>query len=1205
MAVVILAALTLPWWMRALLAAAQKPAGIRYSRYERIGYSRFAVHDLRLEREGVVVTVRRAEVDTPLVWGWREFKRTQTPVVASGWRVEIKSEKKKTEPDPQAGWEQLRGTLLKIADALERWAPEIRAERGEVVFDGGPLSVEKTAWRDRTLTVENLGWRGKVVRGSAAFPKGKIIDLKLNGLAGRAEVALHSEEHVIDGKGKWAGQPVTLHAVFGERGWLPNEAQVTAENWSVDARELKLQEGYSRFRGTGRLNWKKDGFVVDVAANGEPIGEAPKFEITLHGRGDLDTFTLETLHATVPGLDLNLSEAVRLSRDAQLLSGPSRLALRADLAAQPWFPGSGKVAGELLVRPGPDATPEMDARLFADSLVIGRFAVPRVEVTGKLKWPRVEAFSARMVFGTGEQLSLVGAADLQKKTIESARLEGAVKSVTLKTLSKATPDFGEAKVSAQIEGSWKNPSYRGSVHLSALRLAPLRTSTVDVNGEGEGSVVRSVNATITAGESRIVIVGSVDPASATINALRIQKGTTTWLGLENPARVLWQSGISLAPSVLAGEAGRIEATGVWAPRGEVRLLVKDFSSNWLGEWLDVKHLDSTIGLLDISARWTEKAPMEFSVNANASVDIAQRGPVQLFAKASGGKDGVVLEQLRVLESNQEALIANGRIGVIVRPHSQPSYELLSAGPLELTANTRPDAPFWSYLRDAAGIIVESPELNLALSGKVADPHGVVTLRVPKAALDPKRFKAKTPTAEGLEVMVKLDQKLVLVEKLSASVDGQLVTGAGQLPLDQETLGQIREASWRKLLPKISARVSLPRVDLTAVSLYAPTLVAPKGILSAEVAVEKGDVNGYVRIDDAGTRPLGPLGVLQNVKADLSLKKRKLEVRTLDAKMGGQLITVKGSASLSEDGEPKFEFTARGENLPFVRQVGLLLRGDLDLKLSSGEGGNGIVTGKVNLRQSLFSTDVRDLMPRGGGGGSAGRPPFFAVEQAPFSAWKLDVDLSGDRFMRIRTPVFNGLASMKFHLGNILGEPRATGQAVIDEGVVMLPFANFTLQQGSVRLTEENPYEPALFITGTSRRYGYDLRLEVNGSASAPELKFSSSPPLDSEQILLLVMAGETPNDEVTYSSGQRAVKFGEFIGKSLFSSISGDSGQQRLEISSGEKISRQGRETYEVEYRLGERWALIGEYDEFDDYNAGLKWRALKDDPRKGKDAKK
>jgi translocation and assembly module TamB len=51
---------------------------------------------------------------------------------------------------------------------------------------------------------------------------------------------------------------------------------------------------------------------------------------------------------------------------------------------------------------------------------------------------------------------------------------------------------------------------------------------------------------------------------------------------------------------------------------------------------------------------------------------------------------------------------------------------------------------------------------------------------------------------------------------------------------------------------------------------------------------------------------------------------------------------------------------------------------------------------------------------------------------------------------------------------------------------------------------------------------------------------------------------------------------------------------------SGEQVSRQGRETYEIEYKLGEHWSLVGEYDEFDSYNAGIKWRIYSQEAPRG-----
>jgi translocation and assembly module TamB len=69
---------------------------------------------------------------------------------------------------------------------------------------------------------------------------------------------------------------------------------------------------------------------------------------------------------------------------------------------------------------------------------------------------------------------------------------------------------------------------------------------------------------------------------------------------------------------------------------------------------------------------------------------------------------------------------------------------------------------------------------------------------------------------------------------------------------------------------------------------------------------------------------------------------------------------------------------------------------------------------------------------------------------------------------------------------------------------------------------------------------------------------------------------------------------GAYLGQGLFQG----SGSSRLGIISGQQISVKGRPTYEVDYRLNDRWSLVGEYDQFDEYNADVKWRVF----RRGKD---
>jgi translocation and assembly module TamB len=205
---------------------------------------------------------------------------------------------------------------------------------------------------------------------------------------------------------------------------------------------------------------------------------------------------------------------------------------------------------------------------------------------------------------------------------------------------------------------------------------------------------------------------------------------------------------------------------------------------------------------------------------------------------------------------------------------------------------------------------------------------------------------------------------------------------------------------------------------------------------------------------------------------------------------------------------------------------------------------------------------------------------------------LDVHVSGERALKVRSTLFNGEISTTLHLEGTLKDPIALGDVKIDSGVVRFPFANLDVKQGLITLTSADPYRPHLAISGASKQFGYDLRMEVSGTADAPVLQFSSTPPLSSEQILLLVTAGQLPSGGYTLSTQQKAETFGMFLGRDLLSRLGfGDQTQQRLIIHSAEEISETGKPTYSVEYKLNDRWSVVGEYDRFGDFNAGVKWQ--------------
>jgi hypothetical protein len=102
-------------------------------------------------------------------------------------------------------------------------------------------------------------------------------------------------------------------------------------------------------------------------------------------------------------------------------------------------------------------------------------------------------------------------------------------------------------------------------------------------------------------------------------------------------------------------------------------------------------------------------------------------------------------------------------------------------------------------------------------------------------------------------------------------------------------------------------------------------------------------------------------------------------------------------------------------------------------------------------------------------------------------------------------------------------------------------------------------------------------------------------------VLLMVMTGAAPSNEVNKSATQRMASIGYFLGSSLLGSLGSDAADpDRLTITSGEKVtredvSREREETLAAEYKLSERWSVMVEKNEFAEFNAGLKWRIFRD----------
>ncbi len=1192
-ACVVVALAALPWWLGAALGAAGPRFGATFETYQKIGYTRFALTDVKVVRPGLEVNASRVEVGTPLLW---LFKRPGEVEVWS-WSVTTAPVDDGAEDDKTEGWVPLRERLEEVVSQLERWLPPARAGAGEIAWPGGELRVSGAVWtpdEPTRLTLSALSWREQVA------------DVEVKRLAGAAtlvaeahaadeawDISVESDGPRLSARGRWWGQPVVATARFEEEGWLPAEARVEASGWTLPASRLRLDSVYQEIAGRARIDWSDEGFSLDAQAAGQPVdgGEAPPLNVVLRGAGGLDRLTIERLDVQVPGVDGRLSEPMVIGHDGRLESGESRFDLVVDLGKQRWFAGSGRVSGVARVTPRDDGLPLVNATLTSDGATVAEWTASKAAVEASLDWPMLSVETATVMLAGGDELTLSGRGDVQKRSLENGRVHARVSRATAERWLPDDSSFETLEMNATASGEWPTITHEGGARATGLRAGPLKPLALDVEWKGEGAVLSRVTLDATAGSTRVRASGAVGEDAARIEELSFTQDGAERLKLTEPVRVQWAPSLALGELRMTGTDGLIAGRLAWGGAGAVELEVKGFESVWLSELVELPKTAWSVTSLALTGRWDE-GPLMFKAEGAGVLHLEGQRSAEVAFSAQGDGNGLRLEALRASMEQRVVARAEGNLPVTVHPAQTPVLRIDERGALALDAATEPHAFFWEQLSSLVGLAIIDPQVRIVVGGTAREPVGEATVNVAKLTADREGRLRAVPDIEWLDARVTADRAGVALDAFTMKVAGQTIHASGRLPVEQ--WAALLEDPLALARSQGQARIHIPDAEVAALARYAPAYLAPTGRLEVDVSLRRGgELEGVIRLKDAASRPLGPLGTLQAIGAEIVLSGRTVEFKELRASAGGQPVTLSGTVALPKGGEPKLNLTLRGERLPFVRQAGMLMRGDLDLRIVTGEDNLTRITGTTRLRESFFLMDVRALIPAGGPRSAPGRrPPYFSVDVLPFSDWLLDVAVDGDRFMRLRTPVFNGLTSARFRLGGTLGEPRAVGEAVVNEGRVLLPFATFEVRQGDVRLTETNPYEPRIALIGTSRRFGYDLRMELRGTAAKPELTFTSTPPLESEQVLLMVMTGETPQNEVSYSGRERATRLGAYLGQSLLRQLGGDpEATERLSISVGERISRQGRETYNAEYRLSPRWSLVGEYDEFDEYNVGVKWR--------------
>jgi translocation and assembly module TamB len=1211
----LLLVISLPLWFPWILSPIGARYGLTYSDYERLGYGRFALQNAVLEEEAFQFKARRIESAGPTAWLWHHYTRGTNDhplyLEVEGWEIRVAERELERDGSLHETVQEIESML----PTLQSWLPRAVLTNGVIRFGTNELHLPQVVWDSGALTGQLLWPRlphAAWVQAQLEPGEPNLIDIRVPDLDATLSLIVVAGTNLVDVSGnvQWQASRLEMTARFGPEGWLPQTANARAPSFRIPAEELQL-EGYEEIAGSFSGHWEKGAYKVELSAAAQPRAAEswPPVEVLLQATGDLDRARLEELTIELPWVSLAVSYPVEVDYAGELLSEEAELNVRADLGRQPWVEADGQIQGQIFLERRPDTYPEAVFRLAGTNLQAFELDAEQASVRGRMIWPVLEAEEALVTLTNGAMARASGVVNLTNRVVQGGRLE--FEGHAGEQFLPEGFSYQRALVSAEISGPFDRLEHAGSARIAGIQWDPLAPLELRAQWRGAHGFIEQFDADLTAPDATLALAGSANidtnRADVRLSTLTLANPAGQALSLDQPtaarfhlldraadAPAQWR--VELDEFLWSGPAGRLFAAGeiAWPDRGLLRAELDQLDLRVFDPLLETSVPAVWIDVLRLRGEW-EEGPARVVLDGTATLARGERTPVSIELETAMDERGLWIQRLTGTSGNEVVVSGRGFLPVTLEPqHEEAPWRLRSEEQIDFRASTRPHPDFWERIASLLRARFYDPSIELAVAGTLQEPLARLRADVREVVFLAEQPEQPVPRVEDLFVRLDVTRDRINLYGLEMLIERQPLNAHGTLPLGTNYT-TIREwLDWRKGTGELLIR----NARIAPFARLFPEYVTPQGVIDVRLALAPGgQLQGELNIADAALRPFLPVGSVQDIQAAILFQGDHVQIRTLSGLVGGEPIAVEGRADLSKQqpatGWPLFSLKVRGANVPLVREPELIVRSDLAIDISNLSSEMPLVSGVINLRDSFFLSDLSMLIP-GRVARPERRPPYFSVEAEPFARWPIKLEVRGDQFMRVRSPIFRGEVSAAFQLNGTLREPRALGSARIDSGLIQFPFANLRVDQGLVTLTSEDPYRPDLFVLASSRTYGYDVRMEMTGKADDPVLEFSSTPPLSSEEIVLMLTTGELPREQGRFSSQQRAGRLALFLGRNILQRFgAGDEAAERLTIRSGEHLAEQGGQTYYLEYRLTDRFSLVGEYDRFNDLNAGVKWRVF------------
>ena len=485
-------------------------------------------------------------------------------------------------------------------------------------------------------------------------------------------------------------------------------------------------------------------------------------------------------------------------------------------------------------------------------------------------------------------------------------------------------------------------------------------------------------------------------------------------------------------------------------------------------------------------------------------------------------------------------LANGRVttdaavtgGGGLRLTANGSAGLSSAGPLDLTVALR-SVPLALANGFSPGLGAQGTlQGDAKLGGTIAAPTGSYTLRVTSLSTAATR-SAGVPAAQ-IESRGQLQGDRVSTDTVVTAARGLRVTARGTVPLGSGNLDLAVAGRAPLAFLNDTLSISGDRIDGVAtfdVKLGGPT-TAPR-------------VNGTGRLENGSYFNRAAGLQLRGIQASIVADGPNIDVRSLRAttRNGG---TISGSGRVAVNPGAGFpgEITFRANNAELIGTDIVTAITDADLRLQGPLARRPVVRGVIRTRS--VEIQIPDRIPARytplPNVRHKGAPPAVLRQFNSVNAGKkkggseegflatLDIDVEADNRIFIRGMGMQAEAGGQIKITGTSANPIPVGAFQLRPGRSQITVIGHRLEFTRGSLSFAGDLDPSLDFLAETRAGDITAQVVITGTASAPQVTFTSNPTLPTDEVLARLLFNKSSGELSPTQALQLAQAVAEYSG---------------------------------------------------------------------------